>query len=86
MRIFISAAKADKGAVDAEVKQLLKLKEEFKAATNTEWKPGMKPSVSADASGDASNSKDALVAKVNEQGNVVRDLKAKKAGKVSSAL
>lgn len=83
--------KAEKSAVDSEVKVLLNLKAEYKALTGNDWKPGIvvasAPSVgetqaiaSSVESGDVK--KQSLVERVNQQGDVVRDLKAKKAGKV----
>ncbi|XP_050316358.1 bifunctional glutamate/proline--tRNA ligase [Anthonomus grandis grandis] len=78
----LKTAKADKSAVDAEVQTLLKLKSEFKSLTGKDWKPEMKPAEVAPpiaATGDGA--KEALVAKVTEQGNVVRDLKTQKASK-----
>ena len=82
--------KAAKSEVDREVKILLQLKVDFKNLTGKEWKPNMKPEVNNvsvnGGSGDVSASKDILVAKVTEQGNVVRDLKAKKAAKVYKTL
>ncbi|KAH0810644.1 hypothetical protein GEV33_012149 [Tenebrio molitor] len=84
----LKGEKASKSDIDREVKTLLQLKDDFKKATGKEWKPNMKPEthdVSATpAAGDnagVSVSKDALVERVTEQGNIVRDLKAKKASK-----
>lgn len=82
----LKGEKAPKTDIDREVKVLLSLKEDFKKVTGKDWKPNMKPEVPnisvSDAGGDSSSSKDVLVAKVTEQGNIVRDLKAKKASKV----
>jgi bifunctional glutamyl/prolyl-tRNA synthetase len=85
----LKGEKASKSDIDREVKTLLQLKDDFKKATGKEWKPNMKPEthdVSATpAAGDnagVSVSKDALVERVTEQGNIVRELKAKKASKV----
>ncbi|XP_044264891.1 bifunctional glutamate/proline--tRNA ligase [Tribolium madens] len=79
----LKGEKAAKSDIDREVKTLLSLKDDFKKLTGKEWKPGMKPenNISVTSPGDNSISKDALVAKVTEQGNVVRDLKGKKASK-----
>jgi bifunctional glutamyl/prolyl-tRNA synthetase len=84
----LKGEKASKSDIDREVKTLLQLKDDFKKATGKEWKPNMKPEthdVSATpAAGDnagVSVSKDALVERVTEQGNIVRELKAKKASK-----
>nr|CAH7725356.1 unnamed protein product [Callosobruchus chinensis] len=92
----LKAKKADKAAVDQEVKTLLQLKADFKNLTGKDWKPGMKPETApkqaaprievspppADTSMAAGDGvKDALTARITEQGNLVRDLKAKKASK-----
>ncbi|CAH2002237.1 unnamed protein product [Acanthoscelides obtectus] len=92
----LKTKKADKSAIDQEVKTLLQLKADFKNLTGKEWKPGMKPETAsqqtapkievspppADTSmGAGDGVKDALTAKITEQGNLVRDLKAKKASK-----
>jgi bifunctional glutamyl/prolyl-tRNA synthetase len=84
----LKGEKASKSDIDREVKTLLQLKDDFKKATGKEWKPNMKPEthdVSATpAAGDnagVSVSKNALVERVTEQGNIVRELKAKKASK-----
>jgi bifunctional glutamyl/prolyl-tRNA synthetase len=84
----LKGEKASKSDIDREVKTLLQLKDDFKKATGKEWKPNMKPEthdVSATpAAGDSAGvsvSKDALVERVTEQGNIVRELKAKKASK-----
>ncbi|CAH1112220.1 unnamed protein product [Psylliodes chrysocephalus] len=75
--------KADKSKVDEEVKKLLQLKVDFKNLTGKDWKPNMKPepSVNASVSAGGDNSKEGLTAKITDQGNLVRDLKAKKATK-----
>ncbi|CAG9764840.1 unnamed protein product [Ceutorhynchus assimilis] len=79
----LKAAKADKATIDAAVKLLLEAKESFKVATGRDWKPGMKPeAVNVSAAGGAGDAtKEAITAKVNAQGNLVRDLKTKKASK-----
>lgn len=80
----LKGKKADKATIGEEVKILLQLKEEFKKVTGKEWKPTMNPETttkSAPSSGD-NTSKETLVDKVTQQGDVVRDLKAKKASKV----
>lgn len=94
MNIFkhsIFLEKAEKSVIDAEVKHLLQLKADFKNLTGKDWKPDMAPvtetnSCSKEISGKGDNSKEALTTKITEQGNIVRDLKAKKAGKVSCTL
>ncbi|XP_053667644.1 bifunctional glutamate/proline--tRNA ligase [Anopheles marshallii] len=81
----LKAKKAAKPEVDAAVKTLLELKSQYKAATGSEWKPGavaagpstVAPQQQTSTSGGA----DEINAKIVEQGNLVRDLKAKKATK-----
>lgn len=76
----LKAKKADKSAIDDEVKVLLQLKADYKTITGQEWKPDIAP-VKSEAGGDDPK-KAELTEKVNTQGNVVRELKAKKAAKV----
>uniref|UniRef100_A0A182Q3N8 Bifunctional glutamate/proline--tRNA ligase n=1 Tax=Anopheles farauti TaxID=69004 RepID=A0A182Q3N8_9DIPT len=78
------ADKAPKADVDAAVKVLLDLKAQFKALTNSDWKPGCVPvtiGATASSTTDRSANADSINAKITEQGNLVRDLKAKKAAK-----
>ncbi|XP_018579674.1 bifunctional glutamate/proline--tRNA ligase [Anoplophora glabripennis] len=82
----LKAEKAEKSIIDAEVKQLVQLKADFKALTGKDWKPDMVPvtdtnSCTKEESGKGDDSKETLTAKITEQGNIVRDLKAKKASK-----
>ena len=74
--------------IDAAVKVLLDLKAQFKAATGKDWKPGMAvptattaPAASAPAAGGGGEE---LNKKVTAQGEAVRDLKTKKAPKVTN--
>lgn len=83
----LKAQKVDKREVDAAVKVLLSLKEEFKAATGSDWKPGAAPPAEPAKKG-AAPAKTASVGqasdlneKINLQGEVVRNLKAQKADK-----
>lgn len=80
----LKAQKSDKSVIDAEVKKLLELKGTFKTLTGKDWKPDMKPTStqSVCASGDSALKTD-LAAKVTAQGDLVRNLKAAKAPKVS---
>ncbi|XP_066156798.1 bifunctional glutamate/proline--tRNA ligase isoform X2 [Euwallacea fornicatus] len=71
----LKVQKADKSTLDTEVKVLLSLKENFKSLTGKDWKPDIKP-----AATDCS-AKETLIAKVTEQGNLVRELKTRKAPK-----
>jgi len=79
----LKAAKASKDEIGAEVKVLLDLKAKYKAETGSDWKPGAAPPTPAPAStgGD-------LNARITEQGDAVRKLKAEKADKdkVSAAV
>ena len=74
--------------IDAAVKVLLDLKAQFKAATGKDWKPGMAvpaatgtPATSAPAAGGGGEE---LNKNVTAQGEAVRDLKTKKAPKVTN--
>uniref|UniRef100_A0A182P6L4 Bifunctional glutamate/proline--tRNA ligase n=1 Tax=Anopheles epiroticus TaxID=199890 RepID=A0A182P6L4_9DIPT len=77
----LKADKAPKADVDAAVKVLLDLKAQYKAQTGGDWKPGVPVVATAATSAVAGASCDAesLNGKIVEQGNLVRDLKAKKA-------
>lgn len=69
--------------VDAEVKILLALKAEYKSGSGSDWKPDTKPvhPLSCAPPSDVMNAQD-LNEKITKQGNLVRDLKGKKAPKV----
>lgn len=74
--------------IDAAVKQLLTLKEEYKQATGQDYKPGAAPAQKTTAPTQSSTNPAApaasgLYEKVAEQGEMVRKLKAEKAPKVS---
>jgi len=75
----LKAAKSAKDVIDPEVKMLLSLKAEFKAATGLDWKPGME--VPGAAPAPSSNEFDAIDTKVKMQGDKVRELKSSKADK-----
>uniref|UniRef100_A0A3Q4GM48 Glutamyl-prolyl-tRNA synthetase 1 n=1 Tax=Neolamprologus brichardi TaxID=32507 RepID=A0A3Q4GM48_NEOBR len=77
---LLKAAKAPKDEVDAAVKQLLALKEEYKRITGQEYKPGATPPQKAPAPVQNGSTND-LYEKVAEQGELVRKLKAEKAPK-----
>ena len=72
------------------MKELLALKAEYKKVTGQDWKPGAAPAAAAAvvapvaAAPPASTGND-LDVKITAQGNKVRELKAKKASKVSNA-
>lgn len=77
----LKAQKAEKSKIDAEVKTLLALKAEFKSKTGKDWLPGaitlaVKPIAVATQAQSAN-----LVEKITKQGDLVRDLKTKKADK-----
>lgn len=83
----LKSKKVDKAQIDAEVKQLLALKAEYKAQTGSDYKPGAvapPPSSSAAPPQQAQNETnkiDEINAKIAQQGNIVRDLKSQKAEK-----
>ena len=81
----LKAKKSSKDEVTKEVGVLLALKTEFKTLTGQDWKPSAAPAPVAPVSIVASSvspSSD-LDAKITKQGELVRELKAKKASKVS---
>lgn len=82
----LKAKKAPKDQIDVAVKQLLALKADYKAASGKDWKPGQDTAAVAPTSADppaaAANSDVASVnASIVKQGDLVRDLKSKKAAK-----
>uniref|UniRef100_A0A3Q2NNV5 Bifunctional glutamate/proline--tRNA ligase n=1 Tax=Fundulus heteroclitus TaxID=8078 RepID=A0A3Q2NNV5_FUNHE len=81
----LKAAKAPKEEIDAAVKQLLTLKEEYKQATGQDYKPGAAPPQKSTAptqnSASPASAANGLYEKVAEQGELVRKLKAEKAPK-----
>lgn len=66
--------------VDGAVKELLRLKAEFKASFNTDWSPNMTLPQQETAAPAASNTS-AIDGQIKQCGDKVRDLKAKKADK-----
>lgn len=82
----LKSQKADKATIDTEVKALLTLKSDYKSATGQDWKPGcIVPSatqVTTQAAAPSTNNNSSeLNDKIKKQGDLVRDLKAKKAAK-----
>lgn len=81
----LKGKKAPKDQIDVEVKKLLSLKADYKAASGKDWKPGQTPVATAPAaaaSAPASNNDSTAVnASIIKQGDLVRDLKGKKAPK-----
>lgn len=75
----LKSEKAAKNIIDSEVKVLLTLKSEFKAATGEEWQPGLQPAVVSTASEELAG--EHLSSRIVEQGDIVRKLKADKAAK-----
>ncbi|KAJ6638073.1 Bifunctional glutamate/proline--tRNA ligase [Pseudolycoriella hygida] len=79
---ILKSQKADKASIDTEVKSLLALKSEYKTATGQDWKPGcVVPAVTETVIPKANNNSSELNDKIKSQGDLVRDLKTKKASK-----
>ncbi|XP_067619786.1 bifunctional glutamate/proline--tRNA ligase [Eurosta solidaginis] len=72
--------KVGKDEIDPEVKKLLKLKADYKAATDNDWKPNQTSSVNTTPCADTTDAKE-INESIVKQGTLVRDLKAKKAPK-----
>ncbi|XP_023034416.1 bifunctional glutamate/proline--tRNA ligase isoform X2 [Drosophila willistoni] len=77
----LKSKKAAKDQIDAEVKKLLSLKADYKAASGKDWKPGQTPVASTAPTAAAANDAGSINASIVKQGDLVRDLKAKKAAK-----
>ncbi|XP_076663274.1 glutamyl-prolyl-tRNA synthetase [Andrena cerasifolii] len=75
----LKASKAKKDIVDQEVKALLKLKADYKAATGKEWKPPAAPATKVANEEEANSAQ--LSEGVQKQGDKVRQLKDSKAEK-----
>ena len=75
----LKADKAAKPEIDEAVKKLLALKADYKAATGSDWKPGVAPAASPSAAAAAAGGD--LGAAVAAQGDLVRKLKTEKAAK-----
>uniref|UniRef100_A0A7G3AAD1 Bifunctional glutamate/proline--tRNA ligase n=1 Tax=Lutzomyia longipalpis TaxID=7200 RepID=A0A7G3AAD1_LUTLO len=73
--------KAPKADVENAVKLLLHLKGHYKEATGQEWKPGCVPPAATAPSAAPAEDAGEINAKIVAQGNLVRDLKGKKASK-----
>merc|ERR1740129_269507 len=75
----LKADKAAKADVDEAVKKLLALKADFKAATGSDWKPGMTvPSAAPAPAASDSGAGGELSEKITVQGDLVRQLKGDK--------
>lgn len=80
----LKTKKADKAAIDAEVKALLALKAEYKAQTGQDYKPGaVAPKKEVSPPANNSNKATEVNDQIAKQGNVVRDLKTQKADKAT---
>uniref|UniRef100_A0A672T3R1 Bifunctional glutamate/proline--tRNA ligase n=1 Tax=Sinocyclocheilus grahami TaxID=75366 RepID=A0A672T3R1_SINGR len=85
----LKAEKAPKDQIDAAVKQLLALKEEYKQVIGQDYKPGVPPAGAspltpvqpAAVSGSSDSSPKAIYDRVSQQGELVRTLKTEKAPK-----
>jgi len=79
----LKAKKATKDQIDVAVKKLLSLKADYKAASGTDWKPGQTPVAApiAAATGVTSNDAATVNDSIVKQGDLVRELKGKKAAK-----
>ncbi|XP_030371393.1 bifunctional glutamate/proline--tRNA ligase [Scaptodrosophila lebanonensis] len=82
----LKAKKATKGEIDVQVKKLLSLKADYKAASGKDWKPGQE--LIAPAVTSSTNDPATVNANIVKQGDLVRDLKSKKAakGEIDSAV
>lgn len=80
----LKGEKADKAQIDAAVKALLDLKAQYKAATGSDWKPGILTSTKATPASSSPKTDDVgsdLNDQIAKQGDLVRQLKADKADK-----
>uniref|UniRef100_A0A2H1WFZ5 Bifunctional glutamate/proline--tRNA ligase n=2 Tax=Spodoptera frugiperda TaxID=7108 RepID=A0A2H1WFZ5_SPOFR len=85
----VKADKAEKNVIDVEVKNLLNLKAQYKAITGTDWTPAAAAApakeTKAESTPAAMNGGSAkateLGAQITKQGDLVRELKGKKADK-----
>lgn len=75
----LKAAKSPKDVIGEEVKVLLGLKAEFKAATGLDWKPGMEVPGAAPAA--AAGPGEEINKKIADQGDKIRQMKAAKTSK-----
>ena len=75
----LKAAKAGKDQIKPAVDQLLAFKKQYKDLTGVDAPAGGKPAAAPAAA--SSGNADKILEQIAEQGNVVRDLKAAKAGK-----
>jgi len=77
----LKADKASKADIDEGVNKLLALKADYKAASGSDWKPGaspMKISPPKESSSTSGGAGEEIAAKIESQGNIVRQLKTDK--------
>ncbi|GFO21484.1 bifunctional glutamate/proline--tRNA ligase [Plakobranchus ocellatus] len=77
----LKSAKASKEAIDAEVKTLLALKAEFKAATGADWKPGAAATAPAPQKKEKGSTPEAVSERLEEAEKKLAQLRADKADK-----
>lgn len=75
----LKSEKADKGALDTEVKILLNLKNDYKTITGKDWKPGTVASTVPTSSSNVSENE--ILEKITAQGDKIRRLKSEKSEK-----
>ncbi|XP_076234604.1 glutamyl-prolyl-tRNA synthetase [Calliopsis andreniformis] len=75
----LKSSKAEKSVIDEEVKKLLSLKSDYKAATGKDWKPSPTPATTTTNTENANA--DQLLKNIQQQGDKVRQLKDSKADK-----
>nr|XP_031826948.1 bifunctional glutamate/proline--tRNA ligase [Nomia melanderi] len=73
----LKSQKADKAAIDAEVKILLNLKAEYKACTGKEWKPEKTPSKLPQTTASVNSDKNKLSDDIVQQENKIKELMEK---------
>lgn len=79
----LKAKKADSTTITKEVSKLLELKNEFKKESGQEWSPAFRKDSSTATKMSEKDKEMKMEQLIIEQGNVVRDLKSKKADKDS---
>ena len=89
--VIINCSLTFQAVVDVAVKELLALKAEFKSVSGKDWSPNAVPTTTAPAAPAAAptssvSNVDNLNSQVKAAGDKVRDLKVKKAEKVSEIV
>ncbi|CAN7984851.1 unnamed protein product, partial [Ixodes hexagonus] len=77
----LKADKVAKDVLDPEIKELLRLKADYKSATGTEWKPVATSPPAAETGDVAPSRAQSLDKQIQAQGNKIRMLKSNKAAK-----